>query len=218
MPDVYATIAEAQPGVQEELARILELRAAVPRQREMRAAYFAKLELPKRARVLEVGCGTGPVSRALAELVPDGSVVGVDPSPVFLERARELAAAHENLSFAEGDARSLPLDDRSFDAVVFHTTLCHVPESERALAEAYRVLAPGGRLVVFDGDYATTTVALGDLTRSRRAPRPSSPTSSTTAGSSGACPGSCGQPGSRSRTSRATGSSRRTSRSTCSRS
>jgi SAM-dependent methyltransferase len=46
--------------------------------------------------------------------------------------------------------------------VVFHTTLCHVPQPERALAEAARVLRPGGTAAVCDGDYATITVALGE--------------------------------------------------------
>jgi ubiquinone/menaquinone biosynthesis C-methylase UbiE len=60
----------------------------------------------------------------------------------------------------EGDARALELKGQSVDVVVFHTTLCHVPGPHLALAEAARVLRPGGWLTVFDGDYATTTVAL----------------------------------------------------------
>ena len=163
MGDPYAAIAEAEPDLQRELARILELRAAHSGQRAMREAYFARLELPADARVLEVGCGTGAVTRALAELAPEGSALGVDPSPIFLEKARELGSGYENLSFEEADARALPFDDRSFTAVVFHTTLSHIPGPERALAEAFRVLEPSGQLVVFDGDYATTTVAAGDL-------------------------------------------------------
>jgi SAM-dependent methyltransferase len=87
--------------------------------------------------------------------------VGVDPSPFFLDRARGLAAEIRNLRFVEGDARSLPLEASSADVLVFHTTLCHVPEPERALTEAFRVLRPGGWLAAFDGDYATATCALG---------------------------------------------------------
>jgi ubiquinone/menaquinone biosynthesis C-methylase UbiE len=62
--------------------------------------------------------------------------------------------------FVEGDARALQFQDRSFDVVVFHTTLCHVPAPERALLEAARVLRRGGWVAAFDGDYATATVAL----------------------------------------------------------
>jgi SAM-dependent methyltransferase len=62
--------------------------------------------------------------------------------------------------FVEGDCRALTFDADSFDAVVFHTTLCHVPAPEVSLQEAARVLRPNGWLAVFDGDYATTTVAV----------------------------------------------------------
>ena len=162
MPDVYATIAEADPGLVERIADALEIRAADPQQRAMLETYLADIPFPPAACVLEVGCGTGPISRALARRPGVGEVVGVDPSPILLERARALAADAGNLSFREADGRALPFADAAFDAVVFHTTLCHVPEPERALVEAHRVLRPGGWLAVFDGDYATLTLALGD--------------------------------------------------------
>jgi ubiquinone/menaquinone biosynthesis C-methylase UbiE len=159
MPDVYATIAEADVAVQERLAEVLELRAADPRQREMLEEYTGQLELPDGSELLEVGCGTGPVSRHLATLPGVAHVTGVDPSPLFVERARELAG-DAPVDFAVGDGRALELDDASVDAVVLHTALCHVPEPERALAEAHRVLRPDGQIAVFDGDYATMTLAL----------------------------------------------------------
>lgn len=162
MPDIYATITEADPQVVERIGEILELRAADEQQRTMRDSYLAEIAFPDHARVLEVGCGQGPVARALASSSGIGDVVGVDPSPVFVEKARELAAELASLTFMEGDARALPCDDRSFDVVLFHTTLCHVPRPELALAEAARVLRPEGWLAVFDGDYATTTCASGD--------------------------------------------------------
>jgi ubiquinone/menaquinone biosynthesis C-methylase UbiE len=161
--DVYTTITEADPTVVEGLVEILELRASDPQQSEMRDAYFSEIDFPSDARVAEVGCGPGPVARALASRPGIGSVVGVDPSPIFIEKGRELAQDLSNLTFVEGDARALPFEDNSLDVVVFHTTLCHVPEPERALAEASRVLANGGILAVFDGDYATTTCACGDF-------------------------------------------------------
>ena len=156
-----STIGQAAPAVIEELARVLELRAVDPQQGAMRDAYFADLGLPSSARVLEVGCGTGAVCRALTRLPETGEVVGVDPSPGFLDLARSLADALP-IEFVEGDAKALPLADGSFDAVVFHTTLCHVPDPEVALREAVRVLRRGGRLPIFDGDYATVTCATGD--------------------------------------------------------
>jgi ubiquinone/menaquinone biosynthesis C-methylase UbiE len=163
VPDVYATITEAEPAVVEALVDILELRASDPQQREMRDAYLADIEFPSDARVAEVGCGPGPVARALASRPGVGEVVGVDPSPIFIEKGRELARDLPHLTFVEGDARALPLEDSSVDVIVFHTTLCHIPGPELALAEASRVLVAGGVLAIFDGDYATTTCACGDF-------------------------------------------------------
>jgi SAM-dependent methyltransferase len=163
MPDLYANITEVDLAVQETLAGVLEIRAAEPRQQEMLNAYFGWIGFPEGAQVLDVGCGTGATTRVLARWPGVAKVVGIDPSPVFLARARELAAEHRHVTFQEGDVRALAFADASFDAAVVHTCLTHVPEPERALAELRRVLRPGGRLAVFDGDYATTTAAIGDF-------------------------------------------------------
>jgi ubiquinone/menaquinone biosynthesis C-methylase UbiE len=159
MSDVYATIGDADEAVQHQLADVLELRAADRQQRAMLEEYLRDLPLPPGARALEIGCGTGAVARVLAGRPQAGEVTGIDPSPVFIERARRLAAGRPKLSFLVGDGRDLPFGDGRFDLVVCHTVLSHVPGPERVLAEAARVVAGGGWLAAFDGDYATTTVA-----------------------------------------------------------
>jgi ubiquinone/menaquinone biosynthesis C-methylase UbiE len=161
MADLYATIEEVAPDLQERLGEVLELRAADHRQREMLAAYLSEIEVPPGSRVLEVGCGTGCVSRTLARWPGVAEVVGLDPSSVFLARARELGSEILNLSFKQGDGRAIPFAAQDFDLVVVHTTLSHVPEPAGLIAEAFRVLRPEGWLAVFDGDYATATVSLG---------------------------------------------------------
>jgi ubiquinone/menaquinone biosynthesis C-methylase UbiE len=161
--DTYAHIAEADEAVQLQLADVLDLRASDPQQQAMLHAYLADVPPTERARVLDVGCGTGWVTRALAARTGVAEVVGIDPSPVFIERARLHALDNDSVSFVIGDARRLPFDAGSFEGVVCHTSLCHIPNPERVLAEAWRVTTGGGWLAVFDGDYATTTVATSDV-------------------------------------------------------
>jgi len=162
MPDVYATIEQAEESVQELLADVLELRAADLQQRAMLEDYLHHLPLSAGARVLEIGCGTGAITRTLAALPAVSEVVGLDPGSLFIEQARHRAQGIDGVSFLVGDGRDLPFQEDSFDAVVCHTTLCHIPGPEHVLAEGLRVTRPGGSLAVFDGDYATTTVAIAD--------------------------------------------------------
>lgn len=94
--------------------------------------------------VLEIGCGTGmmfPHYRASA------TVTALEPKESFLERARPRAErAAATITAGIGDGMSLPFEAGRFDAVVFGLVLCSVPDVERVLAEAQRVLKPGGRL------------------------------------------------------------------------
>jgi SAM-dependent methyltransferase len=163
MPDVYASITTAEPAVIAQVADAMEVSAADPQHRAMVAAYLGDLALSGGARVLEVGCGTGAIARVLAAWPGVGEVLGVDPSPLLLDRARELSVGIDALSFQAGDGHALSLPAGGFDAVVLHRVLSHVPGPEAVLGEAFRVLRPGGRLAVFDGDYATITLATGEV-------------------------------------------------------
>jgi SAM-dependent methyltransferase len=76
--------------------------------------------------------------------------------------ARETFACEPRVSFSVGDAAATGQADSSFDLVIAHTVYSHLVDPEAALAEARRVLKPDGQLVIFDGDFATITVALFD--------------------------------------------------------
>jgi ubiquinone/menaquinone biosynthesis C-methylase UbiE len=162
MPDPYARIADADRPLQERLSDILELRARDLQQQAMLRSYLSEIDLPRGASALEVGCGTGAVSRTLVESL-QLEVTGVDLSPVFIARAQELGKHLPGLRFMQGDGHRLTLPDASFDLVVFHTTLCHMLDPQAALREAHRVLRADGWLAVFDGDYTTTSVAISNF-------------------------------------------------------
>lgn len=162
MPDVWANFADLDAAAQDRLAGVLETRGADAQQQAMRRAFLSDVEFGEDARVLEVGCGTGVLTRLLARRPGVASVVGVDVAASLLDKARALASELDNVTFEEADARSLPFEDESFDVLVFDSTLTHVPGPDRAVAEAFRVLRLLGRLAAFDGDYSTTSVAVGE--------------------------------------------------------
>ena len=161
MPDLYANIADIPDQTQEMLADVLITRADDPQMQEMRRLFFSRIDIPEGGRALEMGSGAGHVIADLLQSTALDEAVGIDPSPVFVARANELFGNVPNLSFVEDDARALALPDRTFDLVLFYTSLCHIPRPDEALAEAFRVLKPGGQVAIFDGDYVASTTALG---------------------------------------------------------
>jgi trans-aconitate 2-methyltransferase len=117
-------------------------------QRTMATEAVAALRFAKGDRVLDVGCGDGFVTRAVAGMVPDGCAVGVDASPRMIATAHAAGQpAASGPRFVVGDARRLPFAEY-FDAVVSFNALHWVPEQQRALAEIASVLHPGGRALL----------------------------------------------------------------------
>ena len=95
-------------------------------------------------RVLDVGCGTGAVTREAARRAgAEGRVVGLDLNPRMLAVAERVAP---EIEWRQGDAGNLPFEDAAFDVVVSQFALMFCPDQAGALRGMWRVLAPGGRL------------------------------------------------------------------------
>ncbi len=159
--DAMQFVNEQDAATRERFIERLEFRAGDPTFVAYRDAYLDLIGLPSTAAVLDLGCGTGVVARAIAGRDGfAGTVTGIDQSPDFIAAAQRLAATEGiggRVDFAIGDAHELDLPSASFDATVAHTLISHVREPLAVLAEAGRVTRPGGSVVVFDGDYASLT-------------------------------------------------------------
>jgi ubiquinone/menaquinone biosynthesis C-methylase UbiE len=97
-----------------------------------------------------VGCGTGYLLRRLAARVPEaGELAGIDAAPAMIETARKLAD-DSRIRFEMATAEQLPFPQETFDLVVTTTSFDHWADQRAGLAECFRVLVPGGRLVLID--------------------------------------------------------------------
>lgn len=99
--------------------------------------------LPKQGEVLDVGCGEGRFCRLMQ--AQGLRTVGLDPTAALLAQANEKDAQG---TYVEGRAEVLPFEDARFDAVVFYLSLIDITDFRVALAQAVRVLKPGGHLVI----------------------------------------------------------------------
>lgn len=104
--------------------------------------------LPSDWTVADLGCGTGALAMELSRHV--GHVIGIDNTPAMLDAARRRMDGTPNIELREGDLESLPIDNGSCDAVMMVLVLTYLSDPSAALAEAARVLKPGGKAVIVD--------------------------------------------------------------------
>lgn len=110
------------------------------------------VNLAEGCRVLDVGSGTGSLSRAFLERFGSGSIVGIDPALQFVEHARK-NVTDGRVVFHVGDAQQIDYPDDSFDAALAMLVLNFVPEPSSAVCEMARVTRPGGNVAAVVWDY-----------------------------------------------------------------
>jgi arsenite methyltransferase len=134
-----------------------------------RALVHAALGAQPGERILDAGCGPGfYVAETLERVGPEGSVAGVDASAAMLGVAAKRCEGHDNVSFHEGDVTALPVGDADFDRALSVQVLEYVEDIPAALGELLRVLRPGGRVLIWDVDWATVSWHSRDPARMER--------------------------------------------------
>ena len=141
MNDVYD---EGLARQQEELAATADMVA-------QRKAMLGLLNLNAGEHVLDVGSGNGIFVREVLEIVgSNGHACGIDISEIMVGLAQNICPG---AVFVKGDATDLPADDESYDVLTTSQLLCFVQDIPNALREFYRVLKPGGRMLILDTDW-----------------------------------------------------------------
>jgi ubiquinone/menaquinone biosynthesis C-methylase UbiE len=116
-------------------------------------ALFERYALHGAIYILDLGCGSGEITRRLAGVYPQAELLGIDILDANLERARAGGDAGGRIRYAAGDAFALESADAAFDLVVCRHMSQAVPDFPRVLAEIARVLRPGGWLHLLSEDY-----------------------------------------------------------------
>jgi ubiquinone/menaquinone biosynthesis C-methylase UbiE len=146
--------------VQTDYADVQYLQAAVDLLRGAKLRSYELLQVQEGQQILDVGCGPGIDTVALAQRVgPTGRIVGVDRDPQMLAAANVYAAAEGVAAWVthrNADAAALPFDDNTFDACRSERLFQHLLHPEQVLTEMMRVTRPGGRVVVVDTDWGTS--------------------------------------------------------------
>lgn len=168
--DKFARINECTPEEVEVLAHILELRGAQPRQVKIRQVCLEAAGVGAGMSVIDLGCGTGVVTRQVARMVGrDGRVVGLDASEPLLSYARkQVVPGGARIEYIAGDALRPPQLERRFDVSLAVTLLSHLPDPGELIEVMKSLTRPQGMVAIFDQDYETLLFEHSDRRLTRR--------------------------------------------------
>jgi ubiquinone/menaquinone biosynthesis C-methylase UbiE len=159
--DVYGRTTELDAKSLDSIATRLEARRGSAKYMNMLREYLDAIDLATVQRAMVLGCGTGVEAREIVRKSNfQGTVTAIDICADLVKKGEVLAQQEgldRRIEWLVGDAHELFLPDGVFDLVLAHTLLSHVPEPERVVRQAARVVRPGGTVIIFDGDYATLT-------------------------------------------------------------
>jgi ubiquinone/menaquinone biosynthesis C-methylase UbiE len=169
--DVYRVTDQLDAATLDVMVTRLEARGSHPRFVAMMRDYLDAMGIDSATSALDLGCGTGVVARTIARRPGfRGRVTGIDLSSHLIGAAKRLASEEgvaSKVDFCAGDSHTLELRDAQFDAAVAHTLLSHVDDPRSVLTEIVRVVRPGGKVGIFDADFASMTFATGDQTTAK---------------------------------------------------
>ncbi len=157
----------ACPGLEWDGGRVFGDAAAYERfmgrwSERLAPLFLDVVQVPGPAAVLDVGCGTGTLTRSAADRWPSARVIGVDSSAAYVRAARERGLP-PRVRFEVGDAQDLPVAAGAVDVSLACLVLNFVADPSRAVAEMRRVTRPGGLVAACVWDYAEGMVMLHEL-------------------------------------------------------
>jgi ubiquinone/menaquinone biosynthesis C-methylase UbiE len=168
IPPLFRATAQDDESVAQMVA-LLDYQDALPSARRLHDWAIETAGVHPGENVVDLGSGTGTMSRQLASLVapvaspgvPARQVIGIEPNPhlraVAMNRAKAVGVS--NVSFIEGFAGALPFDDSTIDFVWCERVLQHLADPQSAINDIARVLRPGGCAALLDSDYGTRIVS-----------------------------------------------------------
>ena len=146
-----------------KLVACLEFLNNLPSFQKYKKQSWRLLDIQPNDTVVDLACGIGYDVAELAKAYPETKFIGVDLSRRFLDIAKSNAKNVSNVSFMQGDARAIPLEDKKCDAIRIDRSLQHIQNPGKVLNEMARVTVTGGRVVASEPDWGTFTLCNGDL-------------------------------------------------------